>query len=138
MKCFIVDSPGIDGIRNPLREFNFAHLGTLQDLTLGCFAETDEGGRIGGVSARIWGEWLLISYMWVDKGKQGGGVGSKLLSLLEEEAKKRGCKAAMVDTLSFQAKPFYEKHGYQCRMTIDDYPVSHKLHFLTKSLISTP
>ena len=44
--------------------------------------------------------------------------------------------SALVDTFSFQARPFYEKHGYECQMVLDNYPVDTSIAYLTKSLVA--
>ncbi|HHK5920164.1 TPA: biphenyl 2,3-dioxygenase, partial [Serratia marcescens] len=46
----------------------------------------------------------------------------------------RGCRYARLDTFSFQARPFYEKLGYQLQMTLKEYPVEHECYLLTKTL----
>ncbi len=63
---------------------------------------------IGGVSGRTIYKHILINVVWVDKEARGTGVGRSLMELAEAEAKKQGCVAAQVDTLSFQAPVFYE------------------------------
>lgn len=45
-----------------------------------------------------------------------------------------GCKYAFVDTFSFQAPAFYEKHGYREVFTLEDYPYTEKRHYYTKAL----
>ena len=88
--------------------------------------------KVGGVIADLWGNWLLIKFLWVDDSMRGKQVGSQLLQRLEEYAQSQGCTSSLVDTLSFQAKPFYEKHGYQCQMVLENYPLDSSLAFLTK------
>ena len=52
----------------------------------------------------------------------------------EEEAKRMGCLHALVDTFSFQARPFYEKQGYRLQMTLDDFPMKGmQRHYLSKA-----
>jgi hypothetical protein len=51
---------------------------------------------------------------------------------LEAEARARGCIGVWLDTLSFQARPFYEKHGYALFGSIEDQPPGHARHFLFK------
>ena len=50
------------------------------------------------------------------------------------EFRQCGCKYAFVDTFSFQAPTFYEKHGYREVFTLEDYPYTEKRHYYTKAL----
>lgn len=52
----------------------------------------------------------------------------------EQEAISRGCQFAQVDTFSFQARPFYEKHGYQLKMTLENVVGGYHRYYLVKIL----
>jgi hypothetical protein len=52
----------------------------------------------------------------------------------ENEARERGCCGALVDTFSFQARPFYERLGYRVIGTVADYPPGHACFFLSRRL----
>jgi hypothetical protein len=60
--------------------------------------------------------------------------GRRLLEAIEDEARKRGCRWAHLDTFSYQARPFYERLGYELFATLDDYPPGHQRFFLKKPL----
>ncbi|MEZ8096200.1 GNAT family N-acetyltransferase [Photobacterium swingsii] len=124
----------INEIRDGLIKHNTPFLGGIPKSQVGYYAIEGEK-KVGGIIADIWGNWLLIKFLWVDDSVRGKQVGSELIKLLEAHAVSEGCKSALVDTLSFQAKPFYEKQGYKCQMVLDNYPMDSKLSFLTKSLV---
>ncbi|CCO48414.1 putative Acyl-CoA N-acyltransferase [Vibrio nigripulchritudo SOn1] len=126
----------ISEIRNGLVEHNSQFLNGVERNKIAYYV-TEKGEKTAGVTAEIFGSWLLINFLWVDKTCRGSGVGSELLAKLESYAKSKGCTSAMVDTFSFQAKPFYEKLGYECQMTLEQYPVSHARHYFTKQLTSS-
>ncbi|MCG7499670.1 GNAT family N-acetyltransferase [Vibrio sp. Of7-15] len=124
----------IEEVRAGLIEHNSPFLSGVEEQEVACFLYHDDGAKIGGITGRIWGSWLLIKFLWVDANHKNSGLGSILLSKFEQYAVEKGCTSALVDTFSFQARPFYEKQGYQCQMTLNDYPVKDQLHFLTKQL----
>ncbi len=90
---------------------------------------------LGGLIGVRKGDWLNIDFLWVSDAVRGSGVGSQLIKTAEDEARCKGCKHALVDTVSFQARPFYEKQGYQLQMSLQDYPYpGMQRHYLAKAL----
>jgi len=89
---------------------------------------------VGGVIAETYWDWLFIDLLWVQEDLRGHGFGHRLLTLAEEEARKRGAKNAYLDTFSFQAPDFYAQHGYQVFGELQDFPPGHKRSFFTKQL----
>ena len=81
---------------------------------------------VGGESDR---EARPLDYSWV-LGIQAQCIRKQV----NFEFRQRGCKYAFVDTFSFQAPTFYEKHGYREVFTIEDYPYTEKRHYYTKAL----
>jgi len=90
---------------------------------------------LGGVVGHFFGGWLNVSLLWVDGEHRNRGYGSSLLRMIEGEAVRSGCRYAHLDTYSFEARPFYEKHGYSLFATLDDYPVGFSKYFLKKRLL---
>jgi GNAT superfamily N-acetyltransferase len=72
--------------------------------------------------------------MWLPEAVRGRGYGHHLLTLAEDEARRRGARHAHLDTFSFQAPGFYEEHGYRVFGTLDDFPAGHQRYFMTKEL----
>jgi ribosomal protein S18 acetylase RimI-like enzyme len=64
--------------------------------------------------------------------------GRQLLGAAETYARERGCRHVKLETFSFQARPFYEKLGYEVFATLEDCPVGHREYFLRKSLGESP
>jgi GNAT superfamily N-acetyltransferase len=93
----------------------------------------DDGGAIQG---GMWGwsgrSWLYIDLFALPPALRGARLGSRLLAMAEAEARARGCIGLFLDTFSFQARPFYEKHGLAVFGQIDDYPAGHTRYFLAK------
>lgn len=89
---------------------------------------------VGGISGELFGGWVYVSLLWVEESLRNRGYGTRLIGLLEDEAKRLGCRHAHLDTYSFEARPFYEKAGYEVFAILDDYPEGHRKYFLKKSL----
>ena len=88
----------------------------------------------GGVIGAVHYEWFCVDLMWVREDLRGRGYGHRLLMLAEEAARERGAKHAYLDTFSFQAPGFYEKHGYQVFGELRDFPPGHTRTYLAKQL----
>lgn len=90
------------------------------------------------VTGGLWGvtmfRWLLVEMLFVPEPMRGQGVGAALMASAEAEARGRGCLGIYVDTLSFQAAPFYEKLGFSRFGTLNDCPPGHRRLFFQKHL----
>lgn len=64
----------------------------------------------------------------------GHGLGARLARRLEREAHARGCRQAHLETLSYQARAFYERLGYTAFAELPDYPPGHTKVYLCKTL----
>lgn len=89
----------------------------------------------GAITGVIFGRWLMIDYLYVAESHRGNRLGNTLLSKLEEVAMENGCEMAQLDTLEFQAKPFYEKQGYKVKMKMEGYPQTGTRYFMQKVLL---
>jgi GNAT superfamily N-acetyltransferase len=58
-------------------------------------------------------------HLWVAEAARGAGHGRRLMEDAEAYARSRGAVGATVETHSFQARPFYERLGYQVFGTLD-------------------
>lgn len=104
---------------------------------LAMFARTADGDLVGGVQGSINWTWLDVSLLWVEESQRGRGLGGRLLRGFEMEAVKRGCRQAHLETFGFQARPFYERHGYRLFATLDDYAAGQAKFFMRKELKTT-
>lgn len=121
-------------IGSGIHEYNNQQAGDVHSQVL-CFTIQGPGQEIaGGVIAQVYWDWLYIDLMWMKPELRGHGYGSQLLLLVEDEARKRGAKHAHLDTFSFQAPGFYEKHGYRVFGELPDFPQGCQRYFMTKDL----
>jgi GNAT superfamily N-acetyltransferase len=88
----------------------------------------------GGVLGHTHWQWLYISHLWIAESSRSQGYGRLLLTRAEEEALRRGCGHAHLDTFDFQARGFYEKLGYAVFGQLPDFPTGHTRYFLQKVL----
>ncbi len=93
-----------------------------------------DGPVLGGIIGRIYGSWLHLDFFHLPPPLRRAGHGARLLALLEAEARALGAVGAHLETFSFQARAFYERHGYEVYGTIPDYPPGHARHSLLKRL----
>ena len=97
--------------------------------------EDDDGNVIAGSIgfANCWRE-AFLDNLWVDERYRKQGLGSALIEDFEKEVREKGCTLIHLDTFDWQAREFYEKHGYQVFGTCENCPKGHKRFYLVKYL----
>lgn len=88
---------------------------------------------IGGLAGRTALGLLFIDLFALPTNLRGLGLGGRVLSMAEEEGRKRGCRAVLLNTANFQAPDFYKRHGYRIFGEIEGRPGIKRI-FLTKDL----
>lgn len=137
MNIEILENPQqalIDFLDKKIDEYNWANWEVNERLPLAAQIKNEQGELIAGAAARSFGNWLLLDTLWVSDTLRGQDIGSKLLAEIESAGKNRGCKLCLLDTLNFQAMPFYEKHGYTTQWVQEGYPKTGCKYFMVKSL----
>ena len=118
----------VDGVRS----YNFEHMGDETSSALSVISRDESGRIVGGVSGRTIYNQFLIEVAWVSQEFRRSGLGQSLMQRAEKEAKARGCLAAQVDTLSFQAPGFYQKLGFEIVGKVTGVENSPDRFFLAK------
>jgi GNAT superfamily N-acetyltransferase len=71
----------------------------------------------GEVSSGVWGSllygWLFIELLYVAEPDRRHGLGTSLLTAVEDAAREQGCVGTWLTSYAFQAPGFYEKNGYE-------------------------
>ena len=137
MQFEVLDSPAealVSWLEQKIDDYNWQHWEVKQRFPLAVTVRDDAGDVIAGAAARTFGRWLLLDTLWVSPDYRGQDLGSQVLASMEAKARERGCVEVLLDTLDFQAQPFYLRHGYQVVWTQQVYPQTGCKFFMTKQL----
>jgi GNAT superfamily N-acetyltransferase len=118
-----------------LTMFNATHAnGETPNYLVISVREDDGAAVLGGLVGATYLGWLTVQALWVADELRGTGQGKAILQAAEEEAVRRGCPRVFLETLSFQALPFYERQGYKIHSKLADFPPGGARYALTKEL----
>jgi GNAT superfamily N-acetyltransferase len=137
MNIEVVENPEQDLIEyldKKIADFNWANWEVSERTPLAVQIKNAQGEVVAGAAGRTFGDWLLLNTLWVSDELRGQNIGSQILKEIEQAAKKRGCTQCLLDTLNFQAMPFYEKHGYQTQWVQQGYPKTGCKYYMLKAL----
>ncbi|WP_293751086.1 GNAT family N-acetyltransferase [uncultured Paraglaciecola sp.] len=137
MNIEVLENPEQDLIEyldKKIADFNWANWEVSERTPLAVQIKNAQGEVVAGAAGRTFGDWLLLNTLWVSDELRGQNIGSQILKEIEQAAKKRGCTQCLLDTLNFQAMPFYEKHGYQTQWVQQGYPKTGCKYYMLKAL----
>ncbi|QCB48323.1 GNAT family N-acetyltransferase [Hydrogenophaga sp. PAMC20947] len=137
MNIEVLENPAqelIDYLSKKIYDINWANWEVSERIPLAIQIKNNSGEVIAGAAARSFGDWLLLDTLWVSEELRGQDIGSNILAKIEEAGKSRGCIKCFLETLSFQAMPFYEKHGYKVQWVQEGYPKTSCQYFMVKQL----
>lgn len=104
----------------------------LSDDSHALFVAENPEGDVIGYTAVHWVPYLMmlkgadgyVSELFITESERGKGIGSKLLDVVKEEAKKRGCSRLSLLNIrhreSYQ-RGFYKKHGWTERPEVANF-----------------
>ena len=121
-------------IREELNQFNNERVGEDGHTPLNIVEYDANGNLIGGILGGTYWGWMYVDILWVHESHRYKGIGSKLLCKAEKEAIRRGCHHVHLDTMSWQAPEFYQKHGYEVIGILPDIPNGNQKYLLMKAL----
>ena len=125
----------LEVVKAGLLAFNVEHIGIEpQSGSLNLFLRDPSGQVIGGLLGGWRWKWLYVEKLWIQAEHRKLGGGSRLLRAAEAEAVAAGCTDAVLDTFSFQARGFYERHGYVVYATLEGFPPGFRQFFFHKKL----
>jgi GNAT superfamily N-acetyltransferase len=118
-----------------LAAFNLERTGIDDNRPLAVLAQDPETGEtLGGLTGRTSLGLLFIDLFHLPDALRGAGLGGELLRLAEAEGLRRGCRRAVLYTISFQAPGFYEKFGWTRFGEVPCDPPGTSRVFMTKQL----
>ena len=116
-----------------LRRFNFEQSGIDDSRPLAVVVSDPRTNEVlGGITGRSSRGTLFIDLVYLPERLRGGGLGGRMLAMAEEEGRRRGCRTAVLWTLSYQAPAFYDRHGWQRFGEIPCEPPGASRIFFTK------
>lgn len=117
-----------------LSDFNAADVGPSGRITLAVFARDEDAAILGGLSGyTAWG-WLYVQWLFVDERARGRNLAGGMLEAAEQEAARRGCHGAYIDTFNPVALKVYQRQGYEPFGALADFPPGRTRTFLQKRL----
>lgn len=121
-------------IANGLDQFNDEVVGYGDRKPVAAIVKDEAGQVLGGALGRTSLGLLFLDLFYLPKNLRGDGLGSRILQAFEDEGRRRGCRSAVLYTISFQAPVFYEKHGWKVFGEVPCDPDGTSRVFLSKAL----
>jgi GNAT superfamily N-acetyltransferase len=130
------DSPHRKSLVRELNAYNNQYAPSENWQCVG-FYVLDEGGQLaGGIQGKFEWDWLHITILWVRN--RGQGLGRQLVEAAEGFAREHGKRGLFLDTLDFQARPFYERLGFSVIGKIENAAGASARYFMLKQISSQP
>jgi len=78
---------------------------------------------------------MSIKMLWVESSGRNGGIGSRLLHMVEEYEISQGIFHSHLETMQFQAREFYKDHCYLVFVSLENKPNPHTWYYIKKDLL---
>ncbi len=120
-----------DTVHQLLRAYNRRF---MRDFHAYNFHIMDKDTLVAGIVAAGVFDTLEVEFLYVAEDMRGRGLGSRLLAHVEDAARKDGLRRVLLNTYSFQAPGFYEKHGYQRLFAVSPCFAEYRQYYYVKTL----
>ena len=122
-------------IADGLRAYNTEKAGRDDSRPIAIFVTDPVSGKVvGGLFGSSYLGQLRVDRFFIPEGLRRDRLGSRLLAMAEEEARRRRCTRISLNTLEIQAQGFYVKQGYETAATLDCDPPGVTRYLMTKRL----
>ena len=129
------DEDDAEYIDDKLVEYNWSQVPAVHDFEFigrKIQGDKDEPIAAGFAGVNFWNI-AFVEMLWVDEPYRNQGIGSRLLSDIEQEAKNNGACIVMIDARDWNVE-FFKKFGYTVYCTLEDYPNGYSKYKLLKRL----
>ena len=129
------DEDDAEFIDDKLVEYNWSQVPAAHDFVwIGKKIPDENGGLIaaGFAGVNFWNIGFA-EMLWVDEPCRNQGIGSRLLSDIEKEAKKNGAAVMLLDARDWNVG-FFQKRGYTAYCTLENDPDGYGKYKLLKRL----
>jgi GNAT superfamily N-acetyltransferase len=103
-----------------------------EDVPAAVFARTGDGTVIGGAQGNVYWNGVEVELLWVAETHRRLGIARDLMTRLEDFARGHGAVIAYLRTVD--ARPFYERIGYEVYGVLEDRPIGTVLYHMKKRL----
>jgi len=121
-------------LEEQINAFNEASTGITDGKLLAVFLREADGSSLGGLFGWTWGGTCYVRFLFVPTHLRRQGYGSRLMAMVETEARARGCHQIALETHDFQAPAFYERLGFRVTGGIEAYPLGYRQLTMVKPL----
>ena len=122
-------------IADGLRAYNTAQAGYDDYKRLAIFVTDPQSGAIvGGIYGGSYMGQLSIERVFLPENLRRYRLGSRILGMAEEEARRRGCSRITLNTMEIQAQGFYLKLGFETAAALACDPPGITRYVMTKRL----
>jgi GNAT superfamily N-acetyltransferase len=122
-------------IDSGLSNFNREQAGYVDARALAVLVrEHGSSDVVGGLLGRTTLGLFFVDLIFLPPSARGQGLGSRVMAAAELEARQRGCTAAVLFTIVFQAPDFYARQGYRELGRVECDPPGHTRICMTKQL----
>jgi GNAT superfamily N-acetyltransferase len=122
-------------IKKGIIDYNAPFFGSNPSQPFTIYIKNLQSEVIAGLTGFYKGKYARVDLFWVHNEFRYQGLGKKLILKLEEFSKIKGCCYIQLDTFDFQARPFYEKLGFECLGTISRWVEDRDCHFMRKTIL---
>lgn len=121
-------------IYDALRAYNIGRFGPSGYKALQIVLRNSEGQVTGGLIGETSRGWAFIRLLFVPEELRGQGIAKRMLSMVETEARARGCIGMQIDTMSPEALTLYQRFGFEIAGKLSGLSSGQDLTWLTKRL----